>query len=235
MAKPPEQLPPDRFRITCETSEAEVGPLIAQLTRMGYLNVSFELITDVPTYKQRRSRDASAEAFALAFVDEHPTFALKELTAYFKADNRSAAACYYAVKKLVDAGTLTALADRNYQRADVRAIEPPATVTKHFAKTGADEILKFSRKHGSRFNTEQLIAHFTTQGRARNSVYASCNALLKQKAIKRVGPAGSGEYVLRTKAAPKLAAPKKPKPTPKAAPHLNGGSEHPAIEGALNG
>jgi predicted transcriptional regulator len=211
-----------------------MGPLIAQLTRMGFLNVSFELITDVAAYKQQR-RDVPAEAFALAFVNEHPTFALKELTAHFKADNRTAAACYYAIKKLVEAGMLKALADRNYQRADVKAIEPPREGPSHFATSGGDEILKFARKHGGKFNTAQIIKFFEAQGRARNSVYASCNGLLNDGLIKRVGKSGSGEYVVRAKAAPKPAAPKKPKPAPKAAPHLNGGSEHPVSEVALNG
>ncbi|MCP1761911.1 hypothetical protein [Bradyrhizobium japonicum] len=236
---------PDRFRITCETSESEMGVLIAQLTRMGFTNISFELITDVPAFRRNAARDGqqSASEFALAWISENLTFNARDLVKHFKADGRNSSACYYAVKKLVEVGTIIDLGNRNYQRADVKAIEAPDAAPKKFATRGEDEILKFARQHGGKFNTAQIVKLFEEHGRARNSVYASTNALLNEKMIKRVGESGSGDYRLLAKGKAhkprkaRQAALPKSTPAPALAPHLNGGSHHPEINGeaVING
>ncbi len=240
MAKQPPL--PDRFRITCETSENEMGVLIAQLTRMGFSNISFELITDIPTFKRNApgGHEQSATDLVLAWIADNPTFNARDLSRLFKEAGRNSGGAYYVLNKLVDAGTIIDLGNRNYQRADVKAIEAPTAADKtegaprKFATRGEDEILKFARKHGGKFNTSQIVALFEQQGRARNSVYASANALMANKMIKRVGESGSGDYVLLAKGRSpniKMHKAKKTKPAPKAdptpAPQLNGSTQHP--------
>ena len=53
MAKTPPQPPIDRFRIICEAEAADMGPIIAQLSRMGLTNIGFELMTDVVQVTRR--------------------------------------------------------------------------------------------------------------------------------------------------------------------------------------
>ncbi|WP_166304385.1 hypothetical protein [Bradyrhizobium sp. 2S1] len=208
-----------------------MGPIIAQLSRMGLTNIGFELITDVPAFKRNERHEVSAEDFALAFVNEHLTFSGRDLSAHFKAAGRTASSSYYAVRKLIGAGEIVDLGDRNYQRADVRAIEPPKTETapKKFDTPASAEILKFARKHGGKFNTEQLVALFAEQGRARGTVYGSVNKMLTEKLIKRVGASGSGDYMLLAKAKAK-SNPKKPATKAAAAPaaKLNGANHETA-------
>jgi hypothetical protein len=203
-----------------------MGPIIAQLSRMGLTNIGFELITDIRTFNRNAPREMSAEAFALAWVDEHPTFRLRDLAKHFESDGRAGSSANYAVKKMVDAGKLNALGGGNYQRADVAAIEAPKSeknaAPKKFATRGEDEILKFARQHGGKFNTGQIVGLFEKHGRARNSVYASTNALLNEKMIKRIGASGSGEYTLLAKAKPKAKRPAAPNVSDPA--KLNGAS-----------
>lgn len=75
---------------------------------------------------------------------------------------------------------------------------------KTFDKRGEDVIVSHARSNHGRTNTERLIKVFARQGRARNSVYASLDALMKNKMMKRVGDKGSGQYVLLAKAKTKL-------------------------------
>lgn len=47
----------DRFRIHIETSLENMGPLFAQLTRMGIEKLDYELITDVAVWRQNGKRE----------------------------------------------------------------------------------------------------------------------------------------------------------------------------------
>jgi hypothetical protein len=238
MAKTP--ITRDRFKIVCEVEAADMGPIIAQLTRMGMANVGFELITDVVTFNKNGPRvvhELKAEDFLTPWVAEHPTFRAAEAVQHFEANNRNAGACYSALKKMVEDGALKKLGPGNYQRADVKALAAP----RHSDVTGEEIILAFAKKHHGRFNTKQIKELFTQEGRAVNSVYSTCDALLKDKMIKRIG---AGEYVLLAKGRAK-AVEKKPKQkaappledvaAAAPAPHLNGGSHHAPMEAMTNG
>ena len=85
---------------------------------------------------------------------------------------------------------------------------PPKT----FDKTGEDVVLSYARRNHGRFNTPKLVEIFEREGRAKNSVYASIDALMKQKLAKRIGEKGGGQYALLNKPAPK----------PKTKPVVNG-------------
>ena len=216
----------DRFLIRCEVDQTALGPTVALLTRIGLTNIHFELITDVLTYKQRITHGVSAEDFAAEWIKDHATFRAKDLAKHFAASGRKANAAYYALKKLAEAKAVKQLAPGNYQRADVKALAPPKT--KGFEYTGQETVLRFARKHHGRFNTQQLKELFEAEGRNVNSVFPTCDHLLKGKLIKRVG---AGEYVLLGKGGkpkPRKAAPKK-----KAAIRLNGGAT--PVETVING
>jgi hypothetical protein len=70
-------------------------------------------------------------------------------------------------------------------------------VRKTFDKNASEVILTHAKRNHCKFNTRQLIKTFETQGRARNSIYATLDAMMKDKIVKRVD---KGEYVLLTKA-----------------------------------
>lgn len=117
----------DRFRIFAETSSEAMGPLLAQLTRMGLENIGYELITDVATFKDRKRvvHDVNARDFASQWIETHPTFTMKELQAYFKANDRAATTANYAVGQMVDDKIVVRLGVGNYRRADVQALAGP--------------------------------------------------------------------------------------------------------------
>lgn len=204
--------PVDRFRIVCEASASDMGPIIAQLTRMGLTNIGFELMTDIPAYAQRNRHDSTAEDFAAAWIEQNPTFKLSHLAAHFRESGRGTSAAYYGVKKLVEAGRLRSLGDGNYAASHIKAIAPPHAVTNE------ETILKFARSHGGKISTDKLRAIFEEERRPRNSLYAAINGLMRDGKIARVGEKGAGEYRLLAKG---KAKPKAKKPKPKA-PRANG-------------
>ncbi|WP_375791151.1 hypothetical protein ACE102_07310 [Bradyrhizobium sp. vgs-9] len=208
-----------------------MGPIIAQLSRMGLTNIGFELITDIRTYNRNTPREMGSEAFALAWVDQHPTFKLAEIVAHFKADNRTPSSCYYAVKKLVEAGKLKNLGQSNYARADVKALEAPdAAPEKHHDVTNKDLIWRHVR-HRNKFKVADLTTLFREQDRNPKSISPQLQHLVTEKRIKALG---DGEYaVLKSGATPKKDSPPKKQAAP--APHLNGASQHGQAEAVING
>lgn len=92
----------DRFRITCETEDAQqLGPIVAELARLGLRNVNYDLITDVLRYKKNtrgksRSKKSggqryavSSRALALQFAKKHKgKFTLAQIRELFEADGR---------------------------------------------------------------------------------------------------------------------------------------------------
>jgi hypothetical protein len=168
-----------------------------------------ELITDVPKYKQKNTHpEISSRDFLLAWLKDHPTFKASEAVKAFKADGRTQHGCYPELTKAVADGTLKKLSPGNYARADVKQIAGPKkrAVTEHrktFDRRAEDVILSYAKRNHGRFNTAKLVEIFLAEGRARNSLYASIDALMKAKLVKRAGDAGSGQYVLLAKASVK--------------------------------
>jgi hypothetical protein len=203
----------DRFRIICEAEAQEMGLIVAQLTRMGLTNVHFELITDVIGYRQNAKHEVKAEDFLAEWIKDHATFRAAEAVQHFRDNGRTDGAGYTALRMLCEKKILNKISGGNYSRADVKAIEAgkhtktekteKKTEPKTFSKSAEHVILSFARRNHGRFSTTRLIPAFEKEGRARGSVYASINKLLTNKLAKRVGDAGSGEYVLTAKATPK--------------------------------
>lgn len=128
MVKQPETR--DRFIISAEVEPGRVGDLLAQLTKMGFDKIGHELIIDVADYKRNGAvkKDKPARQFVAEWIEEHPSFAIKDLCSAFEAAGYSPNNAYKIVKDLVEAGSLRKLDQSNYQRADIKALAPPPTI-----------------------------------------------------------------------------------------------------------
>jgi hypothetical protein len=96
----------DRIQIIAEGPLELVGAGLAALTKLGYTNVGYKLITDELRFKSRKVHEVSATEFAAAFVKENARFKSSALIAHFKAAGREASAAYYGIKKLRDANVI---------------------------------------------------------------------------------------------------------------------------------
>jgi hypothetical protein len=67
---------------------------------------------------------------------------------------------------------------------------------KEFKNNAQDVILAHARRNHGKFGTDGLIGVFKKQGRARNSIYATLDSMLKTKMVQRTG---KGTYVLLAK------------------------------------
>lgn len=198
MAKQPEAI--DRFRIVAEASAAEMGPLLAQLTRMGLQNIGYELITDVRRFQTNGSRrhDVFGDEFALGFIKEHPTFKAAELVAYFEAAGRHKSGAYTAAKLYCENGTLVKLGAGNYRRADVKALPGPeeakrtrvSPAPKYEGATNETLVRKAIR--GRKKITVIAIGKMLSEaGRNGKSASPIISKLAKAKLLKLIQP---GEY-----------------------------------------
>ena len=126
----------DRFIISAEVEPGRVGDLLAQLTKMGFEKIGHELITDVADYKRngavkgdkKDKKGKSVKQFVAEYIEEHPSFAINDLCLAFAAAGYSPNNAYKIAKDMVAAGSLRKLNQNNYQRADIRAIAPPAKI-----------------------------------------------------------------------------------------------------------
>jgi hypothetical protein len=224
MPKPP---PIERFKVATVCDKAILGEVIAALTKMGLDNITFDLVTEVVTF---RNNSGGTGELLQAWVNDHPTFKAIDAARHFEANGLTRGSCYPALRALVEKGILKKLSPGNYAHANVKHIEGPKkekktrvakSPPKTFDKRGEDVIITYAKRNHGRFNTAKLVEIFTSEGRAQNSVYASIDALIKHKQAKRVGDKGSGQYVLLSKATKPKATPK-PKPSKVAAPVTNG-------------
>lgn len=208
MAKAPDTI--DRIGFYFETSIDEAGKFIAMLTKEGVQAMRHELITDVITFKKGAHHAISAEAFLTNWIADHPTFKVSEAVKFCKEDGRTAGACYTALRLMVEKKVLKKLGEGNYARADVKSLAPPkkkptekkaaakkgAKPHKSFEKTGMEVIMSYAKRNHGRCNTAKLLDLFEAEGRARNSVYAPLEKLVKAKKLKRVGEEAGGQFML---------------------------------------
>lgn len=192
----------DRFRIFAETSSEAMGPLLAQLTRMGLENIGYELITDVVTFGTngpRKVHETTGDEFAKEWIKENPTFKAIELVDHFRASDRTPGSAYSALKNLVANGDLRKLGPGAYQRADVQAIEPPKAgkkATKDAASARYYEVSNFDliKKHffnRRRFKVIEARELFLKEGRPAKSVSSLISQMHSGGLLKQVG---RGEY-----------------------------------------
>lgn len=195
----PKEPPVERFRITCEVEPANLGPTVAQLTKLGLSNIHFELVEDVRTFAKRTNHEVSSEALLLEWIKDHPTFKAIEACKHFEANGRTKGSTYPALGVLVEKKVLKKLDQGNYARADVKHLAAPKTKPKGRVineVSHRDFILRTARRNHGRFSAAKIKELFEKEGRNRDSVSTAIDALLKRKLVKRVG---DGEYVLLQK------------------------------------
>jgi hypothetical protein len=225
MPKPP---PVDYFRITCVSSKEALGETVAALIKLGHTDIHHELVTDVRAFARNSKPEISSRELLTAWVQDHPTFGAIEAVKYFREQGRTNNSAYPAIGDLVEKGILKKLGPGRYARADVKHLAAPKQKTraktspKTFEKTAEEVLLSYAKRNHGRLNTARLTEFFTKEGRSKASVYTALHVLVNRKQIKRVGDAGSGQYVLLNGPAKKLAAKKKPAVS---ATKTNGGAE----------
>lgn len=191
MAKQPEMR--DRFRIFAETSSEAMGPLLAQLTRMGLENIGYELVTDVRRFAgngERKVHETTSEEFAVAWLKDHPTFQAKELAHHFRDSGRVQGTAYSALRELTYSGVIKKLSPGNYQRADVKAIPPPKTARGKMPPheiTNDALILKMIKRR-KRITVVEAGAMLDEEGRNRKSASPIISRYAKAGLLKQVEP-----------------------------------------------
>lgn len=205
MPKQPETI--DRMQIVAEAPALElVGAGLAALTKLGFTNVGFRVVTDLLSYKNRKVHEVSAEEFSAAFVKNNPRFKIADLTTAFKEAGRASSGAYGAAKKLLKARVVARSGDE-YVRVEalpapkgkpakpvksVRGQQRPYDVSNRLLIERAIR----GRKH---ISTVELRELFTSEKRPEKSISPLLTKLVAERRIKQTG---SGTYDV---------VPKKPK------------------------
>jgi hypothetical protein len=222
----------ERFVLTMrqEVEAQEMGLHVANLTRLGYTDVKFELITDIKTFNRRNKPEIRTKDFLMTWMQQHPSFKAIDAVKALRDDGRgNGTAAYPALGELVEKGILKKVDAGMYARADVKAIAGPKKNAKKAEKakprikhevSNTDFILRAaSRAHG-RFNSLSIKKLFEASGRPSTSVGPCITKLRNDGMIK---PLGEGRYELTD-----LARRNKP------APQLNGGAIETPAEAVTN-
>lgn len=186
----------DRFRIIAEVDALRLGPMLAQLARMGVDKLDYELVTDVITFKNNNTPRGETEKAIREWIADHPTFHLAALREGLP--HLPATTIHGAARRLVDKGVLVALGDGNYRRADVAALKapavtPPAAPAAREKKERAIDLLRrFTATHPA-FTTKEAKAFFAEQGR-KDQVHPVIYQLVQKREIRRIGEVGGGRY-----------------------------------------
>jgi hypothetical protein len=223
MAKQPETV--DRIVIMAEAPTLEmVGGGLAALTRLGFENVGYKLITEELRYKGRKVHEVSAEEFAFAFIKDNPRFTSRDLVAHFREAGREPGAAYYAAKKLTDGNVIAKNGD-GYVRVEALTAPPKKTKTKTTARGqqkpyDVPNIVLITRAIRGRkhITLVELRELFAKEKRPEKSISPILTKLVGAKRLKALG---EGKYDVLTPAVKK-----KPKPKPKSVavgPAMNGG------------
>jgi hypothetical protein len=183
MPKPP---PEEYFRVTVnKVSKAQLGPVMAELARLGLDDVGFDLTTDIRAYSKRANHDIKGDAMLREFVADNPTFTAQQATAHFKANGRDAGAVYYAIKKLIDAGEIRRIGEGNYSQKGVKALAPPKKVKHDLVHTAF--IMRFAARRHGKIARLDLLEAFRDDGRNPSAISASLKSLMRMGQVKRVG------------------------------------------------
>ena len=208
MAKQPETV--DRIQIIAEGPLELVGAGLAALSKLGYENVTYVLITDVLKFKSKTVHEVSAEEFAAAFVKDNARFKSAALVAHFRDAGREPGAAYYAVKKLSEANVIR----KNGDGVFVRVEALPAPAKKAAAGRGSNSkpydvtnrtLIQRAIKGRKHITVVELRELFAREKRPEKSISPILTKLVIEKLIKQVG---KGEYDV---------LPKNPTPAKKAA------------------
>lgn len=205
----------DRFRIFAETSSESMGPLLAQLTRMGLENIGYELITDIRTFKNAPRavyEGGTGEEFAMAWIKDNPTFRVRDLAHYFKEKGRPASSAHYIARTLADKKAIRSLGGGNYQSAEVKALghakkdkpSPAKPASKRVGKASPryetpnyDVLLAYIQGRDT-LKTAEASRYLEEQGRNAKSASPMISRMASQGLLKLIEP---GHYRVLKKAA----------------------------------
>jgi hypothetical protein len=195
----------DRFRISAEVESAALGPLFAQLARMGLQDLRYELITDVMRFKTRVSGGPGAPAVLRAWLPEHPTFTKAEAVAHAVGNGCTAGAVMAALVHLVNKGEIIRTEPGHYRRVDA-ALPPPNPALdllprlRERKRIDGPRIIKEvstwnfiakAMKGKNRITSTQLSELFVKDGRNPKSISPVTFAMAREGFIKKIG---DGEY-----------------------------------------
>lgn len=188
--------PVEHFRLSCECAVSDLGQTVAELTKLGLTNVQYELITTIPTFAKKAHHEVKAEDFLMTWTQEHPTFKAIDAVNHFRASERTAGACYSALRELCKSKSLRKLGPGNYARADVKAIAAPKNTKTEAAPKGrndrreishGDFILRLARRSHGRISLAKVKQAFKDDNRNVSSVHPSVADLVEKKRLKRDG------------------------------------------------
>jgi hypothetical protein len=183
----------ERFKITCETDVQNLGPVMLALAKIEGLSVTGnELVTEVRTFKQKQSHAVRAEDFLVDWIADHPTFQAREAIKHFRDAGRTDGAGYTALRVLVQRKLLRKLGEGRYTTTAARH-QPKQAKPVHRDVDHHTFILRAASRNHGRFSTSWMKKQFEKDGRVPGNVSPTIAALMKKKAVKRVG---DSEYVL---------------------------------------
>lgn len=160
--------------------------------KLGHTNVHYDLVTNIPVYKQKVQHDTKATDFLKEWITKHPTFRAKEAVTHFDLHGRTAGAAYTGLRVLVEEGVLKKLGEGQYVRKD--AYLPKQTKKKAEAKKAParhevphpDYVMKHVKRRSS-FTRDEVIHLLKRDKRTPSSVGGTLSTLLKRGDIERTG------------------------------------------------
>jgi hypothetical protein len=194
----------ERFKISCEVEIVDLGETIATLTRMGFDNITFDMITDVRSFARNTPpKDGiNSVEFLRKWTETNPTFKAIDAVKFFETDGRSKGAAYPAMSALVDEGFLKKLGPAQYSRADVKHIAPPKKAKKKLERAPQHEtsnavfLMRIAKRNHGRFTSELAKKLFAADKRAPTGVGPTIRGLVEDKLIRRTD---IGSYELTVK------------------------------------
>lgn len=186
MAKPPETT--ELFRIHADTSPDQMGHVLAALARMNVTNIGYELVTEVATFRQKQSHDVSGEKFLAEWVMEHPTFRANEVIKHFEAGGRTAGTAYTAIRTLTEKDIIKKSSPGHYQRADVKALAPPATGRHEISNK---DLVWKAVGNSKKITAAEVTKVFDEHKRPENTATSTLSKLVKDGELKRLD---KGQY-----------------------------------------
>lgn len=204
MAKQPIEIR-DRFKITADVESTALGPLLAQLARIGLENIGYELITDVVRFNRngpRIAHETTGDEYAREWVADHPTFRAIDLVKHFADSGRSDGSAYTAIRNLVASDEIVKTSLGHYRRADVKALAPPAVAAKtkpaepekrtrgqvpRYDVPNLDLIMKFIKPR-KRVTVQEAGAFLVKEGRNKKSASPIISQLATAGMLKQIEP-----------------------------------------------
>jgi hypothetical protein len=213
----------DRYKIFFHVNPEAMGPVVAILTKMGFQDISYELITDVKQFNKQKSYERTARETIFAALKDGEPHSNTELREAMAVDGRDSGPgtplaqmtkdghvkkVGYGMYQITRAGMT---ADYSGKPRGTRPVVADAAIAKlpkvraqkRFEISGRESLMKLMAD-GAGHSIKQLGAAFVAEGRLANSVSPNIDFMMKKGTAKRVG---EGVYRLTTKGLKMAGAP----------------------------